>query len=140
MPFFLSSNYIYKWLKQKPPFVLYTYSFNELSHYLLLFWKITYAYCLKASLFLFTEDVNMELFVVVVLLVASVYGGYLPPPDYGNETPTCACDEARVSSLMDRVANLESEQQRMRSDITDPKLNLRSKWFTATYIYILNYY
>lgn len=46
--------------------------------------------------------------------------GYLPPPDggYDNRTPMCACDDSQLSSLAEKVSQLEInlEQQRARSE------------------------
>ncbi|KAL4229010.1 hypothetical protein ACF0H5_012048 [Mactra antiquata] len=67
-------------------------------------------------------------YLVILLLVKFVVGGYLPPPDYGNSSPNCACDE-EVMSLADRISKLEIDldHQRTRSNILEKSIQQQSR-------------
>ncbi|XP_053398421.1 complement C1q tumor necrosis factor-related protein 3-like [Mercenaria mercenaria] len=66
---------------------------------------------------------KLLVFIAVLKLVTC---GYLPPPDgyYDNRTPTCACDEAQISTLAEKISQLELnlETQRSRSDSLEKRL------------------
>lgn len=63
------------------------------------------------------------LFIIGIKLVT---GGYLPPPDgyYDNRTPTCVCDESKMSSFAEKISQLEInlEKQRTRSEDLEKRI------------------
>ena len=82
----------------------------------------------------------MKLLVIIALLkVASC--GYLPPPDnYGdNRTPTCACDETQISTLAEKISQLELnlDKQRSRSDALEKRVAFHER---SEFIHFVLYY